>query len=197
MISPRDRKIPAAAIAALCWLGLARTLLAADPGAAPNVVYTASGVFASPPISGADLLHLSGQPFNLTMVANEAAVPRKYGADWATFGGLHLTATIYSAELPPSILPPGFTKLSIHGASITLKSGGSGEDGFELGFRDDIITVAAKAILPQGTLLNALIRPFASPVLLTPDTATATYSDSAGTFTTLGITGILNATIAK
>jgi hypothetical protein len=154
-------------------------------------------VFASPPINGADLLHLSGQPFSVTILASEAAVPRKYGADWATFGGLHLTATIYSAKLPPSILPPGFTKLSIHGASITLKSGDPGDDAFELGFRDDIITVAAKALLPHGTLLNALIRPFTSPVLLTPDTATATYSDSAATFTTLGITGILNATMAK
>jgi hypothetical protein len=199
MFSSRARRIPAGAIAAaVCCLAVTGIRAAADPATPPNVVYTASGVFASPPIGGADLLHLSGQPFSVTIAANEGAVPEKYGATWATFVGLHLNAIIYSASLPPSIIMPGFTQLSIRPASITLQAGNSSEDAFELRFQDYIIVVAAKASLPPGTLLNALIRPFTSPVLLTPDSATVTYSDpGSGLSTTLGISGILNATIAK
>jgi hypothetical protein len=166
---------------------------AAQPATAPNIVYTASGTFASPPISGADGFHLSGQPFTLTLVANAAAVPAKHGAQWADFGGLTVSVTLFSTWLPTPIF------VTSGAANIVLNTGNPNHDVFELGFAKNIIglpiSVAATASLPPGTMVKALIRPFTTPVLLTPDTATVTYSDPAqpGWSTTLGITGILNA----
>jgi len=60
------------ASAALCFF------VAAGAAAEPNVNYAASGTFATPAVSGADILGLAGQPFTITFAVNEATKPTRH-----------------------------------------------------------------------------------------------------------------------
>src|SRR5580704_12955194 len=82
------------AAAAMSCLTVSEKLVAADPNTAPNVTYTATGAFASPAISGADVFKLAGQQFTISIVANAATVPTSNGAQWARFTSLPMSGTI-------------------------------------------------------------------------------------------------------
>jgi len=167
-------------------------LAASETPAAPNVIYTASGTFSTPPISGADLFQLQGEPFSISVVANEATVSKNHGPQWAMYSDLKMTGTVQSRLLPTP------TNISSNGTSIILAVGNPTQNIFMLGSPVRVIgitlTVKANIFMPKGTITNDHVLPFTAPVTLTPATATMTYSDGANT-TTLGINGTLSAAV--
>jgi hypothetical protein len=78
------RKIQSTALAsaALCCFA------AALPGAAPDVKYAATGVFATPAVSGLDTFKIAGQPFTLTLAINEATKPARSSEKMAEYTNL-------------------------------------------------------------------------------------------------------------
>jgi hypothetical protein len=159
---------------------------------APNVTYTASGTFASPPISGEDTLKLAGEPFAINIVANAGSVPIKHGRNWAVLSPFKMTGTVHSGLLGATPIEIASDEASIY------ETIGPDYDPFETGFPVDVVgiklTVHAQITLPAGTLPRPLIHPFAA-VTLTPANATVSYADGTNV-TVLGIeTGTLAATI--
>jgi len=180
-----------AALAAMPWLVLP-ALSGVTPDTAPNVTYTASGTFASPPISGPDTLKLAGEPFSIDIVANAGSVPIEHGRNWAVLSPFKMTGIVHSGLL-------GATPVSIASDEASIyETIGPDYDPFETGFPVDVIgiklTIHAQVTLPAGTLAKPLIHPFAA-VTLTPANATVTYSDGTNV-TVLAIqTGTLAATL--
>jgi uncharacterized protein (TIGR03437 family) len=184
-----------AAAATIC-LAASENLVAASPDAAPNVTYTASGVFATPQISGADLYKLQGEPFSISITTNAATEPTSHGAQWAQYTKQHMTGTVTSGlDNMPISIPSNF-------ASFELAAGNPSYDVFELfapitafGLQ---INILANIQMPPGTIVKPLVHPFATVSLAPPDigpTYTVTYSDTTNS-TKLGIqSGTLTATI--
>lgn len=159
---------------------------------APNVTYTASGTFSSPPISGSDTLRLAGEPFVINIVANAASVPIKNGPNWAVYSPLKMTGEVHSGLVGPTPVA-----IASDGASIELMWGPS-YDLFVTAFPVKVVgielTVNATLTLPPGTMSNQLVHPFA-PVPLDTSNSVVTYSDGTDT-TTLSIsTGTMQGTI--
>jgi len=195
MVCFHVRKMQAVAIAAtgvLC-LAASQKLVAASEATAPNVTYTATGVFATPPMSGNDLFQLQNEPFSISVVAKASTPPTDHGPHWASYTKLKMTGTATSGLEP--------TPLSIQSAntSIELATGNPQYDVFEMFAPVSVIgiqiNVLAELQMPTGTIANALIHPFAAITLGPPDKMT--YTDPAtGSSTTLGIaSGTLVATI--
>jgi hypothetical protein len=189
MISLRNMLSVAVAITAIACSVAPGNLFAAT---APNVTYTASGTFASPPISGNDLFQLQGQPFSISVVANAATVPTKHGTHWAVYTKLSMTGTVTSGLLP--------TPISIANklTTIELATGNPNYDLFAMFTPVQVVgltlNIVATIQMPKGTIANALIHPFTAPVTMTPANATMSYSNGTDT-TVLGLNGTLNATI--
>lgn len=159
---------------------------------APNVTYTATGTFASPPISGNDLFQLQGQPFSISVVANAATVPTSHGAHWAIYANLPMTGQVQSALLPSPI------PIASNATHLELATGNPSNDIFVMECPINVVgltmIIVATVNMPKGTIPSALIHPFTAPVTLTPSNATMTYSDGTNV-TGLGLNGTLNATI--
>ena len=186
----------------LC-LTASKKLAAANPDAAPNITYTATGTFALPQISGGDVFKLAGQPFSITLVVNAGATPSSHGAQWAKYTKLPMTGTI-STGLSP-------TPYSIH-SNMTSLEVATGNPAFQVftmfaavSVVQTQINVTATIHLPPGTLPKPLVHPFAA-IALGPCTLpqppgpcvdTVIYADPAtGTSTMLGIaSGTLQGTI--
>jgi hypothetical protein len=161
--------------------------------AAPNIAFTASGTFASTPISGDDTLRLASEPFVITVLANAAAVPIKHGPNWAIFSPLKMTGTVHSGLLGPTPVA-----IASYAASIEQLVGPA-FDEFVLAVPVRIVgidlTINATIMLPPGTIPNQLIHTFA-PLPLNPGNSTVIYSDGTSS-TTLAIqTGTLGAAVA-
>jgi uncharacterized protein (TIGR03437 family) len=183
-----------AVVAGLSYYAAPGKLAAASPATtAPNVTYTASGTFAATPTSGNDLFKLAGQPFSITVVANEALAPAKHGATWAQYTKLKMTGTVQSGLLPTP------TALSSSSTGMELATGNPKYDVFGLGSALKVvglqISITATIDMPIGTITNDHILPFTAPVTLSPANATFVYKDSTDS-TTLGLNGTLTATIA-
>ncbi len=189
-----NRSIRAIAVAgaALSFWMVTPIVAGVANAAAPNVTYTCSGTFATPPVSGNDLLKLAGEPFSIIIVANAATPPTSHGATWSKFTKLKMTGTVQSALLPTP------TSISSNSASIQLAIGNPSYDVF--GFFSPLLVVGlqlnitATIHMPVGTIAKALIHPFTAPVTLTPANATMVYSDVTAS-TTLGMNGTLNAVL--
>jgi len=189
MFRPRIRKIARSIGSLIVLLILAIPALNAT---APNVTYTASGTFSSPPVSGSDTLRLAGEPFVITIVASAASVPIKNGPNWAVYSPLRMTGEVHSGLVGPTPVA-----IASDGASIELLWGPP-YDLFVTGFPVKVVgidlTINATLTLPTGTLINQLIHPFA-PVALDVSNSVVNYSDGTDT-TTLNISsGTIQGTI--
>jgi hypothetical protein len=179
----------AVAVAAICSFSIPATLSAA----APNITYTASGTFASTPTTGSDQLKLAGEPFSVTIVVNASTVPYKTGPNWCAYDKLKLTGTVHSGLVGPSPVSIGSAEATIIQATdppsydlFTMEA--------PIKVVDINLTIKAQIELPNGTLANGLLHPFAT-VALAPGNATLTYSEGTES-TVLPIqTGTLSATI--
>ena len=178
------------AAAAVCCLAPSQSVLGADPAAAkPNVLYTATGPFGATPIIGLDQFKMAGQPFTISVVANESLAPTSSGTAWAKFqctttpcpappAGLTMSATITSDF---SGVPTPFPFSNHH---VSLELG--------IGSNYDVVAIAspiylqalslqldfvAQVQLPVGTLKGDHINPFTAPYTFTPTSvATFTYA---------------------
>jgi hypothetical protein len=175
---------------------LTTVLMAQSPDSAPNVLFTASGTFATPQLSGNDLYELAGQSFSVTVVANSATAPNSHGKGWADYTHLRLKGEVHSG-LDPSAIPlnstytflvlalgnPDYQLCEIEAPVIVIRQR---------------ITLKAVIQMPTGTLGKGwLIHPFNNPVNLTPSTTLVTYTGQVNgepSSTTLAIqSGTLNA----
>jgi len=175
---------------ALAIAAAATLLAAATPLAATNVTYTATGTFSTTVVSGTDTFKLAGQPFSISVVASESAVPVKSGKTYAEYNKLKMTGTVQSGLVPtPTTLSSGAT-------SVELAYGNPAYDVFALFAPVKIlniqfnITAVIKA--PTGTITTNKILPFTAPVTLTSSMTTVTY-----TYTTNGVTNSTTLTIAS
>src|SRR5579871_3799115 len=94
---------------------------------APNITYTASGIFTTPAVSGPDTFKLAGEPFSISVVANASTPPTKYGPTWAEFSNLPMTGTVHSG-----LVPTPFT-LSSSKTNLELAVGNPSYDVFFVG----------------------------------------------------------------
>ncbi len=164
-----------------------------DLHAAPNVVYIATGTFATNSSRGSDLAKLAGQPFSIRIVANEALKPTRQTQMSASYTGLSFDGAVISGLLPTPF-PISGTQLSLF-----LELGAAGApDVFRINFPLTAIglslNISAVATLPAGTLTTPAIRPFAAAVALTPTNATMTYAQAPSSTTILIASGSFNAT---
>jgi hypothetical protein len=187
------RKVWGIALAAgvMCgWVSLSPVAKAAGH----NVIYTATGTFASPPVSGQDLFKLAGEPFSLSILANTGMTPSTHGGHWATYKGLTMTGTVQSGLLPTP------TTISNKGTDIEIATGNPSYDVFEMFSPVTIVgmqvSITALITLPTGTVVNALIHPFAAPVTISPSNSTVTYSNGTATTILKIASGTLNATLS-
>ena len=182
------------AAAVVSCLAVSQKLVAQNPATAPNVTYTASGIFGTTPLSGPDLYKMAGEPFTINVVANAATHPTKNGATWAQYTKLKLTGQVNSGLLPGEPYP-----ITSNSTSMELATGNPSYDVFTIFAPVSVIgsqvNISSLIQMPPGTIKNALIHPFTAPVTLNPAVATVTYV-AGGVTTTLSIaSGTLNATI--
>ncbi|MFN7992534.1 MAG: hypothetical protein U0Q18_02990 [Bryobacteraceae bacterium] len=165
---------------------------AAAASAAPNVTYTAIGIFAATPLSGTDTFQLAGKAFSISVIANAAATPSRHGQLWAQYSNLQMSGTVNSGLIPTPIA------ISSPNANILLAIGNPKINYLEMGFPVRIaglqLSVIAEISVPVGTIPTAHIHPFTAPAKMAPSNARMTYTDGTSS-TTLGINGTLNATI--
>jgi hypothetical protein len=176
--------------AAGCWMAAPPATHAQIPNA-PNVLYTATGTFSTPQVSGSDSFRLAGEPFNITVIANSATVPHQHGAGWADYTGLRLKGTVHSALIPTGV------PINSNYTFMVLALGNPNYDVFQLQAPVIVIkqtvTITATIHLPLGTITKWTIHPFTAPVSMDATNATVTYSN-AGNATTLTVaSGTLNA----
>lgn len=180
----------AIAVAAIGSFTVSNNLIAAT---GQTITYTASGTFASTPVSGTDTLKLAGEPFSVSVAVNSATVPYKTGSNWDAYNKLALTGTVHSGLLGPTPVNITSTESSIIQA-IDPKQ----YDLFTMEAPIKVVgitlTIKAQIVMPIGTITKPILAPFTT-VTLAPGNATLTYSDS-GASTVLSIqTGTLSATV--
>lgn len=171
--------------------------------AAQNVVYKASGTFASPPISGNDLFQLRNEPFSISITAAENSVPVKSSATFAQYAKLSFTGTVTSGltGTPITLGPQNNT-------SMILATGNPTVDLIDIGTGFKILNlpigIKGQIAMSKGTLTGVQILPFTKGVTLCGAVsatcpkinATLTYTDpSTSQSTTLGMNGTLITTV--
>ena len=160
------------------------------PAQESNVTYTASGIFATPPVSGEDVFFLAGAPFTITFVVNEAKKPTRYTETTAEYTDVFVNAKI--------IIGLGLLELYDRPVNLFLMAGAPNQPDwifitFPYPFSGDTIIFTAKIMMPAGTIITPAIRPFTAPVTLTPSDGVMTYACHkcaapwTGHSTTLGI----------
>jgi len=188
MFDLRNMQSLVIASAMLCYFA------AAGQGAAPDVTYIATGVFATPPVSGQDVLGFAGQPFTVTFVVNEATKPTRRSETMAEYSNVTVVLTIE--------LSTGQTfQFTVLDASLFLVVGPPDKPDwiavkfpFPIG-TNDTLAITAKVGMPAGTIATPLIKPFTVPVTLNPSDGEMTYACPAcsppwtGNSSTLAIAG--------
>jgi hypothetical protein len=178
MVSLRLRKMlsVAAAVAIACVATSVMSAATSNP-----VIYTAAGTFGPVPLSGADTLKLSGEPFNIMISADTNTAPAQHGSNWAVYTNLKMSGQVYSALLGAAPQP-----IQSQHAQLQLTTGPT-NDIVTATFVVDVIGIAikiqAKVYVPSGTLANPKIGPFPTVSMIpspsTPNTGTqVTYADS-------------------
>jgi hypothetical protein len=168
----------------------------AAPATAPNVTYSATGTFSAAQVSGQDLFKLAGNPFTISVVANEATVPTSHGAKWAKYTKLTMSGAVTSGLFPTPFA------ISSSNSSIELAMGNPAYNIFAMfspiNVMGKLIYITTTLQMPTGTLTTALIKPFTGPVTLGPSSGNVTYSDpSTGDATTLTIaSGTLSTSVS-
>ena len=155
-----------------------------------TVTYTAAGTFTATPNSGYDSFRLAGEPFSISIVANDSQLSKFHGPTYADYGPLHMSGTIYSKLMPTPIAIQNYSTF------LLMTMGSPTYDLFEIGSEVKILSISLSITaiiqLPKGTLTTVRNHPF-GPVTLSSPMATMTYTDGTSS-TTLGIIGTLVAT---
>ena len=128
---------------------IAALALACPLAAANTVLYTASGTFATPQLSGADQLGLRGQPFSMEISASEALKPTRRTKTSALYTGLSIQGAVFTLLLDTSVSIP------LEKAQLFLQMGTAGQpDLFKIDFTVKVINldlmVSATGTLPPS-----------------------------------------------
>ncbi|HUD98108.1 MAG TPA: hypothetical protein VMR62_00940 [Bryobacteraceae bacterium] len=181
------------AAAAIGCLAVSSRLVAATTN--PIITYTASGTFASTPISGEDQLQLAGEPFTVSIAVSATTPPSQQGTSCCVYNKLTLKGVVHAGIL-------GTTPEDIASSEATIIQ--SVDPGVKNLFTmeapikvvDFIVTIKAVIVLPANALSKPLLYPFGS-VTLAPTNATVTVAYN-GENTVLAIqSGTLTATLPK
>lgn len=167
--------------------------------AEPQVTYTATGTFATPPLRGMDGYELAGEPFTITVVVSEGTKPIRHSETSATY---NVAGTVVFTSLVDGGFPHTYV---FNGGELSLVVGAAGQpDLVQITFPFTItvytVTFTGRVRMPNGTITTRAIRPFTAPVTLARGDAGMTYTCTAGacgpyTSTTLAISsGTLTAT---
>jgi hypothetical protein len=181
-------------VAALLLFGSAA--FAQSPNTGAVILYTISGTFAAPAVSGNDLLLLAGYPFSMTLIATTGTKPTKSGAQWGLYTNL-----IVQGHVQTGFNPEKHFAIESQHVTMLLNKGNPAYDQLKATFKTIVehieLTIVADFQMPKGTLPHFFIEPFANPVTITPLNASVTYSgidNGQHASTVLGITtGTLNA----
>lgn len=185
-------RFAARAVALSC---VAAALLAVVADAAPpNIIYSISGTFAAPAVSGQDTFQLAGRPFGVRIEANEALQPTRHTRVSALYTNLVLEGEVFSPILPTPLY------ISTRRASLFLETRAQGSPDlltiyFPYRFVGLDLTISANVTLPPGTISTTAIQPFTTAAPLTPSSATATYSNTSASTTLAVANGTFNATV--
>ncbi|HTT61871.1 MAG TPA: hypothetical protein VMG35_08520 [Bryobacteraceae bacterium] len=157
----------------------------------PNIIYTAVGTFGNP-ISGSDTFRLAGEPFSLSILANDSQLSSFHGPTYAGYSNLLMSGTLNSHLIQPPI------SIYSRAAWVVMANGNPNHDQFTMGSPVRILSLTlsftANITLPKGALTTVRNHVF-PPVPLAAHMATVTYSDGTNS-TTLGLSGTLSATAA-
>jgi len=195
------RRLQSAAIVAagvLCFAA-AQRLAAQDTGTRYVVYHISGGVFATPPISGNDLLELEGNPFKVSVIAARNSKPAKHGKGWAVYHNIKMRGAFTSTMDPDKPFP-------IHSKKGVLVLALGDPNFDELKYTANVtvtgikLTVVADIMAPKGTLPGFEIKPLNNSVILTntpTPNVTITYKNSTAA-TVLGVsTGTFAGTLGK
>lgn len=189
----QKRYLVAIALFAICCMTIPHGL-AASSTTAPDITYTATGTFASPPMSGADTLELAGEPFEVSIVVSAATEPYKTGENWDAYHELHLTGSVHSGLVGQTPITIGSTE-----ASIIQAIDPTSFDQFTMEAPIKVVginlTIDAVIEMPYGTLSKPTLHYFTNPITLSPANAKLTYSDGSTTTVLAIASGTLTATI--
>ena len=176
-------------VAVIAFLAASQHLLSQNkPATAPNVLYTATGTFSSTVVSGPDRFKLAGQPFTISIIANEAFTPASHGPGWNTYTKLKMSGTVQSGLLPtPTAISSASSSLelavlsSLNSNALAIFAPLSIMKGLQ-------INLTAVMQMPMGTLSKLAVYPFKAPVTLSSSNNTVTYAEpSTGDSTILTI----------
>ncbi len=151
-------------------------LFTARSEAALLYTYTVGGVFASPPVSGADGLHFAGSQFLVQAVVDASLPPVSFTSTSDTYAVLSLTATV-----------KGNRTLNITGLNPTLvvsDIAGQSYDNFALDFTFvapppiGTLTVTSIFFLPEGTFSGNTPPPLFPPTAVGLSNSLLTYSNT-------------------
>ena len=176
-------------VAVIAFLAASQHLLSQNqPATAPNVVYTATGTFSPTVVSGLDKFKMAGQPFTISIIANEALTPASHGSGWNKYTKLTMGGTVQSGLIP---IP---TAISSNSSSLELAVVSSTKSNTMAIFaplsimKGLQINLTAVIQMPMGTLSKLAVYPFTAPATLTSTNNTVTYSEpSTAESTTLTI----------
>lgn len=188
MFQLRKTHSVAFALAALCCFAVASqaATICTTGTNCPNLAYNGVGTFATPPMSGADMLGLAGQPWHLSALVSEASTPDNLAGGGpcngpqCSYSNTPIVGVIFSSILPGVAIPLTSGTLG----KMTLTVGSTGHpDVLKLVFPQTVIgvplTVTAVIYLPNGTITTAKnIRPFNGTVTLNGQSGTLTYASS-------------------
>jgi hypothetical protein len=172
---------------------------AATPASATNVTYTASGTFATPPLSGADMLKLAGYPFSISIIAAEGTKPTKTGTGYAEYTGLQMWGQVFSGLLNTNVpfgCAPGQTGCTQQLGNLFLQIG-TKNDTLKMNASIPLIgltlAVTASAPAPLGTLANLQVAPLKATVNMKSPSSKLVYKDTSA-MTVLGVNGMITTT---
>ena len=178
------------AAAAIGCMAVSSSLVAATTN--PIINYTASGTFASTPISGEDQLQLAGEPFTVSIAVSANTPPSQLGTTCCVYNKLTLKGVVHAGIL-------GTTPEDIASSEATIIQ--SVDPGVKNLFTMEapikvvnfIVTIKAVIVLPANALSKPLLYPFGS-VTLAPTNSTVTVAYN-GAETVLAVqSGTLTAT---
>lgn len=165
-----------------------------------NVTYTATGTFATPALSGADMLKLAGYPYTINVYAPVNTTPAQSGKYYAAYKNVQMYGMVFSGLLNTTVAfgcAPGQSGCTAQLANLLM----------QITSKNNIVKVSAQvpligltlqviadAPLPLDTFNSLRIRPFENPATITSPSATVIYQDSSAS-TTLGANGTVSTTV--
>jgi hypothetical protein len=169
--------------------------------ATTNVTYTASGTFATPPLSGADMLKLAGYPYTINVYAAPNTTPAQSGPHFAAYTNVQMYGMVFSGLLNTTVpfgCAPGQSGCTPQLANLEFQVTSTNNIvniSAQVPLIGLTLQVLAKAPMPLDTFSSLRIRPFEQAATISSPSATLIYRDSSAS-TTLGCNGTVSTSVS-